>query len=676
MKRLQKKVIMFILTIILVAASIPFEKLSVHAEEGPDENVITEAEETPVLGAVSYKVGDIIKFGKYEQDGNASNGKEPIEWQILKVEDDRILVISKYCLDCKQYNPDPGANIWVSATLRQWLNNEFLNSAFSASEKAKLLDTPTLDDKNIPFMVDYYGATDKVFCLSAEELSTLFEVNKRHTGDRDWFNINLIAEPTPYAISQGAADLVVEQSDYDYIEKAGYPKSVIGKRGTWWWLRRPGYDFITEDDYYYSSGVDFVTYTGCVRNGCASVSDDTDVAVRPAMYIRMPLKPTGISLNKTSANMFFGESLTLSATLSPADVIEKTVYWSLDNPSIASVNNGVVKVWGAGNVKVTAKTVNGLTATCNILVLAENNPSNPFADVKSGDWKFNAAKYVYEKGYMNGKGNLAGKVLFSPDTPINRSMFVQTLYNVEGKPAVTYVQKFGDVKESDWYAKPVTWAAQNGIVVGNANGTFGVNGVATREQLAQMFYKYAVYKGFDVKVKSGSGKRVNDFPDADKVSSWAVNPLNWALSRGIMSGKGSGKLDPKGSATRVECATMLRNFMNAYNGAVPKLSSVPELSEEDLLTEEIAEKEALAPEDMPEEDIAEEKVQEEKETSDEDAIQNEDTVQNEDAIQHEDTIQDEDTTQDKDMIQENDTVQNEESIQAEDTIVPEASKIE
>ena len=275
--------------------------------------------------------------------------------------------------------------------------------------------------------------------------------------------------------------------------------------------------------------------------------------------------PSNIVLNKTSATMYYGDSLTLTAKLSPSNVTAKTISWSISNPSIASVNGGVVKVWGAGKVNVTAKTVNGLSATCVITILAENNSSNPFADVKSGGWEYTAAKYVYDKKYMTGKGELIpGKVIFSPNTPINRSQFVQTLYNMDGKPSVTYKAKFSDVKSTDWFAKPVTWAEKNGIAAGNADGTFGVDGKATREQLAVMLYKYAKYKKYNTSVVSGKGKRVNDFPDKGEVSSWSKDALNWALSRGIISGKGSGNLDPKGSATRVECATMVRNFMKAY----------------------------------------------------------------------------------------------------------------
>ena len=349
--------------------------------------------------------------------------------------------------------------------------------------------------------------------------------------------------------------------------------------------------------------------------------------------------PTGITLNKTSINMLVGEESQLSATITPDNTTYNTATWTSSDATIASVNNGVVKAKKAGKATITAKTVNGLTAICQIAITIDNNPSNPFADVKAEGWQYSAARYVYDNGYMTGKGEIIpGKVLFDPNAPINRSQFVQTLYNVEGKPSVKYEQKFSDVSEGAWYAKPVTWAEKNGIVAGNADGTFGVNGAATREQLAQMFYKYAVYKGYDTKIKSGTGKSVSDFPDADSVSGWAVNSLNWALSRGIMSGKGSGKLDPKGKATRVECATMLRNFMNAYSGELPKLASCPELLDEDLLTDELLEEESILPEDVIEKDIQEEKI-----TSEEKEIKEEKEIQEEKAIQEEEEIKDSNT---------------------------------
>ena len=277
--------------------------------------------------------------------------------------------------------------------------------------------------------------------------------------------------------------------------------------------------------------------------------------------------PTGIKLNKTSVNMLYGGEVQLTATVSPSGATDKSVTWSTSDASIASVNNGVVKAKKAGKATITAKTVNGLTAQCSVAITMDNDPSNPFADLKAEGWQYNAAKYVYDNEYMKGKGEVTpGKVLFAPNDPIDRSQFVQTLYNVEGRPAVTYVQKFSDVKSSDWFAKPVTWAAQNQIVGGNPDGTFGVTGRATREQMARMFYSYAAYKGYDTSIVPGQGKRISDFSDGSLVSSWAETALNWALSHGVMSGKGD-KLDPRGSATRAECATMIRNFQNTFKNA-------------------------------------------------------------------------------------------------------------
>ena len=276
--------------------------------------------------------------------------------------------------------------------------------------------------------------------------------------------------------------------------------------------------------------------------------------------------PTKITLNASEVKLVKGNPYALKAKLTPSNTTETNITWTTDRPDISQVSNGTVDIWGGGKITVTAKTVNGLTAKCVFLATVDNDPTNPFADVETGGWQFNAAKYVYDNSYMSGKGELVpGKILFDPNAPIDRSQFVQTLYNVEGKPSVTYVQKFTDVKSTDWFAKSVTWAANNGIVAGNPDHTFGVYNKATREQMARMFYAYATYKGYDTSIVPGQGKRVTDFTDADKVSSWAVTAMNWALSQGIMSGKGD-KLDPTGSATRVECATMLRNFMNKIAG--------------------------------------------------------------------------------------------------------------
>ena len=188
---------------------------------------------------------------------------------------------------------------------------------------------------------------------------------------------------------------------------------------------------------------------------------------------------------------------------------------------------------------------------------------SPFSDITDmNSWQYKAAKFVYDKGIMGGKGMVDDKVVFAPNAPLTRSEFVRVLYNYEGTPAVTYRPVFTDVPEGKWFTNGIMWAEENGIVKGKGS-IFDVSGNATREELAVMFIHYGQYKGYDVSVKEGEGPDYDSFTDKDLVSSWAVNSFKWALSRGIMTGK-NGKLDPKGKATRAECATMIKNFIQAY----------------------------------------------------------------------------------------------------------------
>lgn len=187
----------------------------------------------------------------------------------------------------------------------------------------------------------------------------------------------------------------------------------------------------------------------------------------------------------------------------------------------------------------------------------------PFSDVDliEGNWKYESIKYVMKNGMMNA---ITGTDQFMPDRTLSRGMFVTVLYRSEGNPNVNWQNKFADVVNGKWYSNAVIWAADNGIVNGYGDGTFGVDTNITREQIAKMLYLYAQEKGYNVSTRGD----LSTYTDIDQVNGWAWEYMQWAVGVGMISGKpngdGSYRLDPKGEATRAECAAMLMRFANKY----------------------------------------------------------------------------------------------------------------
>lgn len=187
----------------------------------------------------------------------------------------------------------------------------------------------------------------------------------------------------------------------------------------------------------------------------------------------------------------------------------------------------------------------------------------PFSDVDliEGNWKYESIKYVMKNGMMNA---ISGTDQFMPDRTLSRGMFVTVLYRSENNPNVKWQNKFSDVVNGKWYSNAVIWAADNGIVNGYGDGSFGVDTNITREQIAKMLYLYAQEKGYDVTTRGD----LSTYTDITQVNGWAWEYMQWAVGVGMISGKpngdGSYRLDPKGEATRAECAAMLMRFANKY----------------------------------------------------------------------------------------------------------------
>ena len=176
----------------------------------------------------------------------------------------------------------------------------------------------------------------------------------------------------------------------------------------------------------------------------------------------------------------------------------------------------------------------------------------PFADVADSAWYADAVQYVYEKGMMNG----VSETSFAPNNTTTRAMIVTMLYRLEDEPDAA-ASAFTDVAAGSYYADAVAWAAANGIVDGISETTFAPDNAITREQMAAILYRYASFKGYDV---SAGGMSLDEYADTSQISSYAVTAMQWANSEGLITGVTDTTLDPKGSATRAQVATILMRF--------------------------------------------------------------------------------------------------------------------
>ena len=201
------------------------------------------------------------------------------------------------------------------------------------------------------------------------------------------------------------------------------------------------------------------------------------------------------------------------------------------------------------------------------VAFAAGETNMPFTDVAETDWFYDAVRYVYENGMMNG----TGETVFSPDATTTRGMIVTIMHRMEGTPAASD-ENFTDVSAGQYYADAVAWANENNIVNGYGNGQFGPNDPITREQMAAILYRYAQYKDYDV---TASGN-LSGFSDAGDISSYAVDSMEWAVGSSLISGMGNSLLAPDESSTRAQIATILMRFCE---NIVPSEPSEPSESE-------------------------------------------------------------------------------------------------
>ena len=177
----------------------------------------------------------------------------------------------------------------------------------------------------------------------------------------------------------------------------------------------------------------------------------------------------------------------------------------------------------------------------------EDCPAHGYSDLDSGAWYHEAVDYVLKHQLMGGYGN----GLFDPAGTMNRGMMAMLLYNLAGRPDHAYEGAFSDVAEGFWYEDGIHWAAEQDIVVGY-NGYFAPDDDITREQMAVMLWRYAGCPE--------SGHDLSAYGDADQISDYARQAMQWANEQGILNGM-DGALNPGGTATRAHVAQLLMNFV-------------------------------------------------------------------------------------------------------------------
>lgn len=204
----------------------------------------------PTINTDGVYVGATATFGTYEQDNNGGNGAEKIEWTVLDVQGNKALVISKCVLDFQRYYPNlQTAVTWENSSLRSWLNNDFINAAFSSGERASISATSLTNGGNPVYgTAGGAGTTDYIFVLSASEAEAYCNTEESR-----------MAACTAYALGRSS--------------DSALRNPTLGT--SYWWVRTPGSNT-------YSAM--YTHYTGSLRYDGMAVAN-TIVGVRPAMWV-------------------------------------------------------------------------------------------------------------------------------------------------------------------------------------------------------------------------------------------------------------------------------------------------------------------------------------------------------------------------------------------------------
>jgi len=382
-----------------------------------------------------------------------------------------------------------------------------------------------------------YDSTQFTYQFTMEARDTYFTINTEATGN--------------YTISVSNANSYYGSvSIKNGIEKANYGDTVT-------FTVRPAYQYIlksvsvyTNDSYRQSIQVtrdkyDWNTFSFTMPNASVVIaptytSDYYTISVDGGSHgsVSIEAEPAG-------TNSYYGirnEYVYIDATPNTG--------YKVKSVTVVDKYNDSIKVYESS----TANRYYFTMPDSNVTVKVEFAPrvmSNPFTDVRSTDWFYDAVNYVYSEGIMDG----TSVYMFSPNNATSRGMLVTILWRLAGEPVVTGTS-FSDVSSSAYYYYAVLWASKYGIVDGLGNNMFGPDQAITREQFAVILYRYAQHCGYSTSANS----TLVGYADSNKISSYALTAMRWACGAGLFEGDERANLNPQGQTTRAAAAKLLMTF--------------------------------------------------------------------------------------------------------------------
>ena len=498
-------------------------------------------------------------------------------------------------LPCKDLSAKPDGNAWdLSSVLEQNSSeaNEFVGIASGGA--ARYVETDGVEhDAEILYLLDNAGGVLKLYCYEVSPESADYDPLYPYNAGAEYFESDLIDEgyTLTYYNDAPLSSLVVGDDGNLYF--SGYN----GSSSELYQLRLDAetgrYDatrFANMGEGVWPVALTKVTANVPEEAPAAASVHAADLAV-PSLNAKAVLKPQAAPAPAPAPVHERLEEVTVTI---PADELNNTnglltltydpAAMELKSVSSAAYMDARIEeegklVYGYANISAPAKGSDLLTLTFtpkadgkteltvetsqrNDKVVSETKtlqvnlmercPSESFTDVHEDSWFHEAVDYVVEKGLMKGLNATA----FGAYNDMTRAQLVTVLYRMAGCPAVSGKAPFVDVASISYYADAVAWAYENQITLGTDRLHFSPNALLSREQIVVLLSRYAEFAGRDVSVKGD----LSAYADARAVSPYAVDAMVWAAETGILTGVDKTHLDPKGTATRAQIASVLMRF--------------------------------------------------------------------------------------------------------------------